>query len=227
MSPLEAAIAGFALGIANFLHCAAMCGPFAARAGGGARGLGLVPRFGVFAGGKTFSYLMLGVAAGMLGKQAAAAGDLRAWLGVAAALLMIGAGISLALGKRSASFLARFFGSRVGAWFGGLGLDGASGRFVLGAISGLLPCGPVYLAAVQGAATGNVGKSLIVMGTFALGTTPALFVVALGGRAAFAALGPRALKFAGAVLLLAMGGLALWRALAPILAPEKPASCCH
>jgi sulfite exporter TauE/SafE len=103
------------------------------------------------------------------------------------------------------------------------------GPFALGATTGLLPCGVVYLAAVEGALSASPVEGGVWMASFGLGTVPVLGVVGLLGREIVGRLGGRRLRHAGAALVIATGLFTMWRALAPVLAAgaggEVP--CCH
>jgi sulfite exporter TauE/SafE len=110
--------------------------------------------------------------------------------------------------------------------FGGLlRADLPGGRFTFGALNGLLPCGVVYLAALQAAATGGAARAACLMAGFGLGTLPVLGGVGALGGALRGRFTPRTLRFLGGTLLLLTGAVLIGRALLTISA-GKP-SCCH
>ncbi|MCB9832154.1 MAG: sulfite exporter TauE/SafE family protein [Planctomycetes bacterium] len=225
----EAFLTGAGLGIAGAVHCAAMCGVFALRAAAATSGAAAFLRFASYLGGKTFTYVFLGSIAGYFGSRFLDdSSDWRAWLGVGAAAVMLVVGLLGLLPRRSASSLAGFLGPVIQPLVRALGGHGSSG-FTLGALTGLLPCGLVYLAALQAAVAGSVLNSAVLMAAFGLGTMPALIVVGTlgGGLHRRGWLGPVGLRIAGAILLIAMGAVALWRALGPLLAEPGAAPCCH
>ncbi len=230
MSPFESILFGLGLGIASALHCAAMCGVFALRAASATSSLAAFCRFASYLGGKTFTYAFIGALAGYIGARVVTdSTEWRAWLGIGAASLMILAGVLSFFPRRSASIAARFFGPALQPLVRGMGR--VSSGFPLGALTGLLPCGVVYLAAAQGAAAGSVLHSILLMIAFGFGTMPALITVGLLGRAGglggTRGAGALGLRLAGGVLLVAMGVVAFWRALSPLLAEPGAAPCCH
>jgi sulfite exporter TauE/SafE len=222
MTPAEAAVAAFLFGVANAAHCAGMCGLFALRTGGWGRFLG-------YALGKTATYTAFGVLAGALGAQAVRAlGGVQAWLGLAAGLVVVVAGVRLfrppappaadgAAGALLAPFAAAVEHART-----------AGGPFLFGAATGLLPCGIVWLAAAQAAATASPVGGALSMAAFGAGTIPVLAAVALLGRGAVLRLGPARVRTAGAVLVLLCGIVTSARAAIPLVAGITGESAtCH
>ena len=224
-----AAVAGalFLAGLAGgFTHCAGMCAPFvlaqagatADRSAGGGTfrrlaGAALVP----YHTGRMLGYATLGALAGGTAGLLTQLSGLRhvlAALLLAAAILMVlqasarlparwrprlpgaaqplGAGLAEALARRIAPLLA--------APTGGRGV-------LLGLLLSALPCGLLYAALAGAAATGSALAGAIAMAAFVLGTTPALFGVALLGR--FFLRGQGALTQAIAVGLFALNGIVL------------------
>ncbi|MCE9638343.1 MAG: sulfite exporter TauE/SafE family protein [Planctomycetes bacterium] len=210
MTAWEAAVPSFLFGIASSAHCAGMCGVFALRAGG-------TGRFALYALGKAATYVVLGTIAGALGAGAVRAlGGAQAWVGVAAGLLLVLAGVRLLRpgDPRSgpfAAFLAPLAGAVETARVSG-------GAFLFGAMTGLLPCGVVYLAAAQGAATASPVGGAISMAAFGMGTVPVLAAVALLGRGAMMRVGPSRVRTAGAVLVIVTGVVTGVRAAMPMFA---------
>lgn len=227
MTEAEPLVAGAILGLANAAHCAGMCGVFALRAssagtGAGARGaLG----FSAYALGKTATYVALGAIAGSLGAQALRAlGDAQAWIALAAGAILVLYGLRMFRAQGAAGPLGGFLAGPVSeatAW-----ASATRSRFLFGAATGLVPCGVVYLAAIQSAAWGTPVRGAISMAGFGLGTIPALAAAALMGRGALAAFGARRLRTAGACLVVLTGAVLVWRAATPILSGGG-AGCCH
>jgi sulfite exporter TauE/SafE len=219
----DAALPAFVFGIANSAHCAGMCGVFALRAGG-------TGRFALYALGKTATYVALGAVAGALGAQAVRSlGGVQAWLGLAAGLVVIVAGVRL---LRPPSPRASGAGA-VASLLAPLSLAVESARttggpFLFGAATGLLPCGVVYLAAAQGAATASPVGGAVSMAAFGLGTVPVLAAAGLLGRGALLRLGPSRIRTAGAVLVILTGLVTSVRASIPIFADTRGgAATCH
>lgn len=217
----ELAGAGIAFGLAQAVHCAGMCGVFALRAaGGGSPGL----RIPLYLAGKGFTYLFIGALAGWLGSRLEATREMQAILGVGAAGVVIATGATALIRPRSMSALAAAMGRTIAPFVPRVtGL----GPFALGAATGFLPCGVVWLAALQGAATGHVRGGLAFMAGFALGTGPILAIVGLAGRNVLERLGPRRLRVAGAALVIVTGLIMAWRSAAPLVATPGTTPCCH
>jgi hypothetical protein len=64
-----------------------------------------------------------------------------------------------------------------------MGRPSAINRYGLGVLLGFMPCGLVVSAVLAASASGNAGDAALAMSAFALGTMPALVLVALGGHA--------------------------------------------
>jgi hypothetical protein len=222
--------AGLGFALLNALHCLGMCGAFALAAAGtaGAR----APRLSLYLLGKTFTYVFLGALAGAAGGSLSRAfGPARLVLGLLVGAALIVAGARLLAGSAAAGTwgpvgrafvatlagpLARLRAAREGgAW-------GAS--FALGGLTGLLPCGVSWLAALQAAALGGPARGAAFLAAFGLGTAPALLLAGLAGGGLLARLGARRARLAGGGLLLAAGLLALLRA-GMASGVEDPGSC--
>jgi sulfite exporter TauE/SafE len=103
------------------------------------------------------------------------------------------------------------------------GMSGASGGFVLGASTALLPCGLVYAALALPVVAASPLQGAATMGMMWVGTLPALLGVALLGRRIPRA--NRAARYALAAALLVSGLYGLWQR-APSSADEGQSSCC-
>jgi sulfite exporter TauE/SafE len=180
MTPLLVAVAGSSL--AGSLHCVAMCGPLIGLQGG-KRSLRLAL---VHALGRLTTYATLGALAGLVGGAVDLAGHLAAVQRVAAivaGVAIVGWGlraIAIALGARSA-------GGAGGALFR-RGLFQIRGRravqrsYLVGVLTGLLPCGWLWAFVVAAAGTATPAMGAAMMAVFWLGTVPAMTgVLALGG----------------------------------------------
>lgn len=177
--PLSLFVAGLA---GSLMHCIGMCGPFvlgqvaadAGRATGGygewqrLAGAALVP----YHLGRLTTYMALGAAAGAvtaLFASTAGFGWVSAALLVVAALLMVLQALGLALGATSP------WSGLVAGLARPLSLSRKpAGRYALGLVLGLLPCGLLYGALAAAAGTGNPYDGAIAMAAFGSGTLPAL-----------------------------------------------------
>lgn len=181
--PLSLFLAGLA---GSLMHCTGMCGPFVlAQVTSDARqrpadaygewqrlaGAALLP----YHAGRLTTYAALGAAAGSVTALFVATSGF-AWISAillaVAAGLLIAQALGLAFGKDSplSGPLTRlaaplFLAHRL------------SGRFALGLVLGLLPCGLVYGALAAAAGTGHALDAALSMTAFGAGTAPALVSV--------------------------------------------------
>jgi sulfite exporter TauE/SafE len=168
--------------VAGSLHCAAMCGPLVGMHGG-AYGIRLAL---VHALGRLATYVTLGTLAGLVGGAVEIAGS-AARVQHAATLV---AGAAIVLWGVHAIAVAR-------GWVRGRGAGGAlfqKGRvqlrgkrpatraWLVGALTGLLPCGWLWAFVIAAAGTGHAATGALVMAVFWLGTVPAMTgMLAFGG----------------------------------------------
>lgn len=201
------------------LHCAGMCGGFAALCGG-ARGRGVVGQV-AYNGGRLVAYVGLGALAGLLAGRFDAFGE--ALLGVQrlATAALVAAVALMALrelgpGRRAALVgiddparapgpierLLAGLRSRVARL---LRRPGPGAALAVGLLSAVLPCGWLWTFVAVAGATGEASAGAAVMLVFWLGTLPALVLV--GGLARFAGgrLRRHARRLTAAALLLAAG----------------------
>jgi sulfite exporter TauE/SafE len=220
-------IVGALLGLVNGAHCAGMCGAFAVRATIGSGGQGAFLRFGKYALGKLFTYTFLGALVGALGQGLfLVAKPVQAVVGVGVAILMIVAGARMFGFASKPTALGSFIAARL-AGIVRSSMD--KGPFAVGAVTGVLPCGVVYLALAQAAATGTTVQATVVMVGLGLGTAPSLALVAFGTQSLVRVLGAQRMRIASGCLLVLVGLFTAWRALAPYLleSSEGAAACCH
>ncbi|MEM6337272.1 MAG: sulfite exporter TauE/SafE family protein [Bacteroidota bacterium] len=204
----------FGIGLAGGVHCAGMCGGFvlALGLGSGRSGAGLAGLHAAYLLGKTATYALFGLAAGLFGHVLAEAlAGMQHAFGLAVGLSLVVVGIGLVGGRRfqpsvgGSGRLSRLLG-RVLRW------PGAFGAFGLGLLNGVLPCGLVYAMLIQAAASGDALSGALTMTVFGLATVPALALVALGGRLARPAWRAKWAR-AGGALVIALGVLTMVRGL--------------
>jgi sulfite exporter TauE/SafE len=168
--------------LAGSLHCVAMCGPLVGLHGG-ARSLRLAL---VHALGRLTTYVALGALAGLLGGAVDMAGHLAAvqhGAAIAAGVLTVGWGlrtIAIARGWITSS------GSAPALFRRGLvqlrPRRAVSRAWLIGLLTGLLPCGWLWVFVVSASGTGSPWTGAAVMGVFWLGTVPAMTgLLAFGG----------------------------------------------
>lgn len=219
----------FATGLATSLHCVSMCGGIALsqglRAGtaaiGGADGRS--PRVSAAAIrpsllynlGRVASYTAIGAVAGATGSALKFGPGLQAGIMAAAAVFMLGMGLSLAGLVR----LPRLRWKAYEALRGKAAAAAAKvGPFAVGLANGLMPCGPLQAMQAFALGSGSAAAGALSMAAFSLGTVPLLFLFGAGGSLIKPRFRGMAVK-AGGVLVLFLGALTMSRAWA--LTPRR------
>ncbi len=168
-------------------HCVGMCLPFVLiverRFGTGRPSLGGLGAQLQYAGGRVFTYAVLGAVAGAAGSVLQLAGGL---LGLQRAAAIL-AGSALVLSGAASLAGLRWGGAPVGGrwlgWVGNLGSGGRLGRpWAMGLALGLLPCGLVYSALIAAAGLGSPVAGAVGLLVFGLGTVPALLMASLADQ---------------------------------------------
>lgn len=150
------------------IHCVAMCGPLAGMHGG-ARTLRLAA---VHSLGRLATYASIGAAAGLVGRAIDLA-TVQRGATIVAAIAIVAMAIRMPRGTGAAfkSGLVKLHARRP-----------AARAWLLGLLTGLLPCGWLWAFAITAAGTGSVVGGIAVMTAFWLGTVPAMLgVLALLG----------------------------------------------
>ncbi|MEO7037522.1 MAG: sulfite exporter TauE/SafE family protein [Polyangiaceae bacterium] len=163
------------------VHCAAMCGPFAAMVSnsGAGRGRRLLLQL-AYQGGRLLSYVALGAAAGSAGRAldlagaAAGLGDLAA--GAAGFLLLVwGLGALLETQGVRIPRLKQALPARVSAFLFSLRQSPSPWRAgLLGLATTLLPCGWLYAFVLTAASTAHAAEGALVMFALWVGNAPML-----------------------------------------------------
>jgi sulfite exporter TauE/SafE len=193
-------------GLLGSFHCIGMCGGFVLALDRPGR----VPwrRLAVqalFHSGKGCTYVVLGGLVGLLGASLVRA----PWFAASQVALAIAAGVLMALAGLQLLGLLR--GLPLGALFGPFSpygravrsvtnLRGPLSPFLLGSLTGLLPCPLVYAFLAFAASTGSVLPAMGVMALLALCSAPALVLVGLGGALVAPHARGRLVRLAGAVV---------------------------
>ncbi len=185
MSTLLAAV--LVASLLGSLHCAGMCGVFAAVCSSGPRGTG-DGRFAAWGGpaayhgGRLGIYALLGALAGALGAALDLSGT---YLGLQRAAMVLAGLTLIAVGLLA---LARALGfafapagrfaplAQLGRELVRRAAKGSPAKrgAALGLASGFLPCGWLYAFVLIAAASGDVARGAALMGAFWLGTVPVL-----------------------------------------------------
>jgi len=179
-----AVLAGVVLtSLVGSVHCIAMCGPLVGLHGG-ARTMRLAA---VHSLGRLLTYAVLGAIAGLIGSAIDLAGNLgnvqRAATIVAATIIVaIGAGQIVHVHVTRARARARGRSAFASALVQIKPKTAARRSFLIGTLTGLLPCGWLWAFVIAAAATASPLTGALVMAAFWLGTVPAMVgVLAFAG----------------------------------------------
>lgn len=214
--------------VAGSLHCVGMCGPLVGLHGG-ARSLRLAL---IHALGRLTTYALLGGIAGLVGQAVDLAGRMATVQHVAS---IVAGGVIVAWGLRSIALAMGWLTERATRntlFTRGLtqirSKRAASRAWLVGVLTGFLPCGWLWAFVVSAAGTASPWTGAAVMFLFWLGTVPAMT-----GVLTFA--GPviervrRKLPVISATVMIALGlaTLAMRWDKVPAAAGEPPAPACH
>jgi uncharacterized protein len=220
----------FVLGLVSSLHCAQMCGPMVLAYSLPLQRTGrkLVWVHLAYNGGRILTYMLLGAAAGLLGRQIERVGHLA---GVERAVA-ISSGIVMIL---AAILIGGWFpkqrlvqiGSAPAIWTRSIGrlLGSATpgSKLLLGLLLGFLPCGLVYAALLKAVDAGSAAGGALTMAAFGAGTAGALIGIGAFSTAIASRLGRHANLLASVSVML-VGAFLVWRG---IVAPPFGGSCHH
>lgn len=168
-------VSALILGLLGSFHCVGMCGPIAfmlpvSRDNSFKKFLQIF----LYHTGRLFSYALIGLAFGMLGKSLNLFG-IQQKLSIAAGILMIAVIIipTKTFGKYNFSRPMYTLVGRVKSSLGAaLKKRTPDTFFTIGFLNGFLPCGLVYMAAFGAIASGSIFQGSLYMILFGAGTIP-------------------------------------------------------
>ena len=165
----------FATSIVGSIHCVAMCGPLVGLHGG-VKTMRLAAMHSL---GRLATYATLGAIAGLVGSAIDVAGRLgniqRAATIVAAAIIVIiGLGKIVHVHVTRARARARGRSAFASALVRIQPKSAVQRSFLIGTLTGLLPCGWLWAFVIAAAATASPITGAFVMAAFWLGTVPAM-----------------------------------------------------
>jgi len=172
------------LGVLGSLHCVGMCGPIAlalpvVHNTDSSRFNGIM----IYNAGRIFTYSILGLLFGIVGKTFIIAGYQRA-LSIVLGVLILMVVIS-SFSSNQPKFTAVLFKpvTKLKLSLGKLFRRKSYGSlFSIGVLNGLLPCGMVYTAVAGAIAVADPFKAGLFMMIFGLGTVPAMFALSFTGQ---------------------------------------------
>jgi len=226
----------FGLGLSSSIHCTTMCGPLLAvatapvtlgRGGDPFRPKTLLHFQLSYHLGRVMTYAALGALLAILGSTVARIPHAAFVGGVVQ--VTIGLGIAVAgiwqlvkgrnVAAASDGWLTRALRSVI--------VRGkAKGMLGMGILTGLLPCGVLYVAFSRAVLAGSAGGGALVMVAFWLGTVPLLASVGIASGGVLRLLG-RYVTHLLFFSMVATGGWIAHKGIRNIMAPASPASATH
>jgi hypothetical protein len=172
------------LGLLGSAHCAGMCGPIAI--GLPVIGQSWLTRVGstlMYNGGRIFTYGILGLLFGLLGKGLSL-GGLQQWASIGIGVIMILSIVFPMIFKKInlSSPIAPLI-SNLKTAFGRLfSVRTYPSLLFIGILNGFLPCGLVYIAVAGAVVLSDAYLGMFYMVVFGLGTLPAMFAITILGN---------------------------------------------
>lgn len=180
MEPGLTIAAALVTGLVTSVHCVAMCGPLACSVGKAGQGetRTLMAYLG-YHGGRLIAYSSIGALCGAIGQQ-----PLR-WIfntpAVVLPWMLVGLFLITALGLWKKLPRPRFVDRLVArARFTSFKLSAGRGALVMGLLTPLLPCGPLYLLFAATLLSGSALRGAEFALAFGMGTVPLLWVAQQG-----------------------------------------------
>ncbi|MDO9512606.1 MAG: sulfite exporter TauE/SafE family protein [Bacteroidales bacterium] len=166
------------MGLIGSFHCAGMCGPIAIALPYGKK---VIIRGLLYNIGRTFTYVLLGVIFGILGKGLDLGGFQQYTSIIAGVLMILIAIIPLLAGKQ---YSVERLGGKISLLFGKiysrLVTNVKSISFLwIGLLNGLLPCGLVYAALAGAISSADAAGGALFMLVFGLGTIPMMLLLGM------------------------------------------------
>jgi len=206
----------FVSGVLGSAHCLGMCGPLALMLGQAkSRVRQNLVRQLIYSAGRIFTYGVLGACAGFAGMRMAA--SLPALINIPAVLAIVAGAFLFYQGLLAADWLPRrghVGSSCLGSSFLATFLRGPALRdvFLAGLFTGFLPCGLLYGYVAMAAGSASMGRGILVMVTFGLGTVPVMIATGFGSSLLGLAARRRLFRLAAYSVMLA-GAVSIYRGL--------------
>ncbi len=227
MQGIDSTAAAFVAGLVTSVHCLGMCGPIvcAWSIGSGGNAVAQHRNAALYHGARVMSYATLGAVAGALGTLPLRwldghGGHVLPWL-----LVLVFLAIALGLGKwlPKPLMLSRPIAKVRQAV---LRVPVHTRAALLGALTPLLPCGPLYLMLGLAMANGSASRGAQFAAAFGLGTLPLLWIAQTQVRLLGPKHGARASQWVQRGLALSAALIMVWR-LRGTFTGEPEALCCH
>lgn len=230
-------------GLATSIHCVGMCGPIACGLGSMAKSetsrmIGAT----LYHGCRLTSYTLIGAVCGAIGSQPLkwffdSPAVILPWV-LVAVLLLVATGLDQKIPRPK---VLNRFTTRTRLQLGKRPAIAAAG--IMGLLTPLLPCGPLYAVFAMSLASGSAAKGAEFMLAFGIGTVPLLWLAQQQFQRIRSLLGPKGMVRLRRGLALATALMMAWRlhdtlpfnqpaaaqpkATAPAPATQELPSCCH
>ena len=181
---MEIIYTALVLGLLTGFHCIGMCGPIAIALPLNQKSWGTRIFSALWYNlGRVITYSSLGVVFGIVGSGFSLAG-FQKWVSIIMGVFMISTvifpQINRALYKGTGdNKLMNGIKKKLARHFNQASYNSL---FVMGLLTGLLPCGMVYMALAGAIAVGSLGGSVLFMALFGLGTIPMMFLMSMLGN---------------------------------------------
>ncbi len=172
------------LGLLTGFHCIGMCGPIAIALPLNKKSWWTRIISALWYNvGRTITYMSLGVVFGILGSGFSLAG-FQKWISIAMGVFMISTVVfpqvnqMLYKGTGNSKFM-NSIKKKLSEYFNKASYKSL---FITGMLTGMLPCGMVYMALAGAIAVGSLGGSVLFMALFGIGTIPMMFLMSMLGN---------------------------------------------
>jgi len=224
---INSTTAAFIAGLLTSLHCVGMCGPLAcgvvvSKTSELARNVAA----GLYHLGRLCSYALVGALCGAVGQQPLkwvfnSPAVILPWLLV---LLFLAMAFKLEKKIPRPRWLDKIVARVRLRLFSGKALSGA---LILGLLTPLLPCTPLYVLFGTALASGSYLHGIQFTMAFALGTIPLLWVTQFQMNLLRKRFGPRVLEYTQRSLALVTALMLIWRLWDTLTPTGALPSCCH
>lgn len=222
---------GLSIGVLGSLHCVGMCGPLAlALPFNKLKGFEKINAILLYNFGRVFMYSLMGLAVGFIGRGFSFFGW-QQWLSIVAGVFIL----AVLIGGNSIKPFGMILQKMSAIVSNRLGSSMQKSQrstyhfFVVGILNGLLPCGLVYMALAMSVSMDKHWQTILLMGSFGLGTFPLMLLTIIAGnfiktrnRLFIKKITAWLIVFSACLLIIRGLGLGI-----PYLSPQYPANSAH
>jgi sulfite exporter TauE/SafE len=228
MQSIDTSLAAFVVGLITSVHCVGMCGPlscsWALTPKQGGKEVSFLTATALYHAGRIIAYTTAGAIAGLIGMVPLrwvqkSGGWILPWL-LVAAFAMVGLGLDRFLPKPALlSKPLRRIQQRA------FQMPATTRAALLGLVTPLLPCGPLYLMLGLAAANGSPTRGAEFSAAFALGTLPLLWLAQTQLHWMGSRLQPQTLRTVQRALATVAALVMVWRLSSGIGSDGEPVMC--